>query len=182
MRMPCYGSAMRWPIAFVSISFLALASACGDDDGGGASSEDTTGSTDESSSSLSVGESESSSITVGEESSTGVDGGSTDESGSGTDTGSESSSDSGSSGESSGSESGGGSTFACGDAIECELATEYCQRQISDVVGMPDTYQCVPLPEACEGEGTCECLADEFCGEQCEEAPGGGATLSCPGG
>jgi hypothetical protein len=169
---------MRLPIALLCISFLSFA--CGDDDGGGASeTTDTSGpsSTEESSSSVSVGESESSSSSVGEDSSSGVESGTSSGSGSGSESGSES----GSSGDSSGTDTG-GSTFACGDMLDCDLATEYCERQVSDVGGMPDTYNCVPLPKPCVGVSECECLADEFCGEFCEEAPGGGATLSCPGG
>jgi len=160
-------------MTLLSISCL-LASACGDDDGGGATNTtDTSGPSSTEDSSSSAGESASSSSGVGEESSTGVD----------TGTSSESGSESGSSGDSSGSDTG-GSTFACGDALACDLATEYCQRQVSDVVGMPDTYQCMALPKACGGVGECACLGDEPCADfdLCEVGPEGGAILSCPGG
>src|SRR5207344_1364880 len=39
-------------------------------------------------------------------------------------------------------------TFRCG-ASECTIATQYCERQVSDVGGVPDVYSCKTLPAAC---------------------------------
>ena len=72
-------------------------------------------------------------------------------------------------------------SFPCG-ADSCEIATEYCQRQISDVGGEPDTYVCKPLPAACGAAPTCACLDTEACGDQCAGDGPLGLRLTCLGG
>ena len=69
-------------------------------------------------------------------------------------------------------------TFACGQTF-CADGQQYCQRAISDVGGEPDSYTCVSLPAGCDA---CACLANEPCGSSCEQAPGGGLTVTCLGG
>ncbi len=173
---------MRFTYSLITLSILATSVACGDDGGddGDDGAEDSSGpgsssGGDDSGSSSGGSVDDSGSSSGG--SSSGTDGGSS----SGTDATGSSSESSGA--DSSGSESG-GAGFACGDDLECDPAAEYCQRQVSDVGGEPDGYQCLPLPKACEGEISCDCLADEPCGEfdLCEETKDGGAILSCPGG
>jgi hypothetical protein len=165
---------MRLQLASI---LILVAAACGDDGGNATETGDT-------SAGPSTGSEDSSSGgSLDSESSGGSSGGSTDSgSTSGVDSGSTESG--GSTGDSGGSSETGGGAFACGDDLECDLATQYCQRQISDVVGEPDGYQCVALPEGCGGVNSCDCLADAQCGEfdLCEMTPEGGSILSCPGG
>ncbi len=71
--------------------------------------------------------------------------------------------------------------FACGFRT-CETTTEYCQRAVSDIGGEPDSFQCKPLPAACDPSASCECLALEPCGALCEEVGAGALRLTCPGG
>lgn len=70
--------------------------------------------------------------------------------------------------------------FACGEML-CDSSSSYCQVQISDVGGEPNSYSCTPLPDACGNPVDCACLMSEFCGDMCE-ATGAGFTLTCPGG
>lgn len=72
-------------------------------------------------------------------------------------------------------------TFACGDTF-CGVGAAYCQRGVSDVGGEPDSYACVPAPNACTAGIDCACLAMEPCGFSCSDAGGGEVTLTCPGG
>lgn len=70
--------------------------------------------------------------------------------------------------------------FVCGYAF-CDVATQYCEVSLSDVVGEPDYYSCKSLPEACNKELVCGCLVGEPCFEfECTEDDG--LTLYCPGG
>lgn len=71
-----------------------------------------------------------------------------------------------------GSETGGG-TFACGPALSCDAATEYCQETIGGKKGAEPGYACVVLPEGCGDAPACECLAAEPCGDVCEAIEGG---------
>lgn len=71
--------------------------------------------------------------------------------------------------------------FACG-AHFCNHGLDYCQRQVSDVAGYPDEYQCIALPAACGATATCPCLAAEPCGTNCTTGAPGDLTLTCPGG
>lgn len=169
---------MRFSFVGLFFSVLSIA-ACGDDGGSSSESGDT-------SAGPSTGPDDSSSGgSFDSGSSGGSSGGATEDSGS---TGG---ADSGSTGESGGaSESGdstgetGGAAFACGDELECDLATQYCQEQISDVGGEPNTYQCIALPDGCGKANSCDCLTDEPCGDfdLCEMTREGGSILSCPGG
>ena len=67
---------------------------------------------------------------------------------------------------------------ACGFRF-CDTASEYCRVSVSDVVGVPDGFECVPLPEGC-APATCACLEGELCAELCEEEDG--LVVICPGG
>ncbi len=71
--------------------------------------------------------------------------------------------------------------FSCGPGF-CQLGTSYCLLQVSDVGGVPNTWTCEALPNGCGGTATCECLDEVVCGEMCNETPGGGAVVTCPGG
>lgn len=69
--------------------------------------------------------------------------------------------------------------FACGAGF-CDVKTSYCQVQLSDVVGEPDSFTCKPLPGGCDPLD-CACLKGEPCADMCENV-GGGLTVNCPGG
>lgn len=69
--------------------------------------------------------------------------------------------------------------FACG-FVFCEAGTQYCNVQLSDIGGFPNSYQCKGLPNGC-APPSCDCLKDELCGELCE-AVEGGLKVTCPGG
>lgn len=75
----------------------------------------------------------------------------------------------------------GGEGFACGPDLSCDRDSQYCEQQVSDVVGVPDSWFCIDAPAACPGPADCECLADEPCADfQCNDRDG--ITLVCPGG
>src|SRR4051794_30985929 len=57
-------------------------------------------------------------------------------------------------------------TFPCGQS-DCMIATQYCERQASDVGGVPDVYACKPLPASCAGATSCACVKSEACGARC---------------
>jgi hypothetical protein len=66
-------------------------------------------------------------------------------------------------------------TFVCGSTW-CDVDVEYCVLFFNDAPdrGYPnDSYFCDPTPAACMGVPSCECLADEDCGDDCSEIPGG---------
>lgn len=71
--------------------------------------------------------------------------------------------------------------FPCGSGF-CVEGQDYCQIQISDVAGIPDSYSCGELPPGCMlADATCACLSDLPCGDVCEQ-DGKNFTLTCPGG
>jgi hypothetical protein len=71
--------------------------------------------------------------------------------------------------------------FPCGSGF-CDVSQQYCQIQLSDVAGIPDTYSCVELPPNCKvPDAVCACLSDVECGETCMQEDGA-FTLTCPGG
>ncbi len=72
-------------------------------------------------------------------------------------------------------------TFACG-YTQCNVFTQYCRRDVSDVVGVPDDYSCLPVPSCPSQFPTCGCLAAEPCGSMCTGDGATGLTLTCPGG
>lgn len=72
-------------------------------------------------------------------------------------------------------------TFACGAGF-CAKGQQYCQKTLSDVPGIPHTYQCLPYPAACGGNADCACFANENCGNMCSGNAMDGITLTCPGG
>lgn len=72
--------------------------------------------------------------------------------------------------------------FPCGHLF-CDLATQYCQHSVSDVLPSPDGFSCMALPPECGNAPSCDCLAGEPCADfDCSELPGGGFVLTCPGG
>jgi hypothetical protein len=71
--------------------------------------------------------------------------------------------------------------FACG-AHFCQPDAEYCEREISDVATIPDTYRCRPLPAACGASPSCACLSGVACGSTCAPTANGGLKVNCPGG
>ena len=71
--------------------------------------------------------------------------------------------------------------FSCGPWF-CDLPYSYCQVQISDVGGIPNTYTCKPLLSGCGSTPSCDCLSSEPCGFECKGDDKEGLTLTCPGG
>ncbi len=74
-------------------------------------------------------------------------------------------------------------TFACGPTETCTMATEYCEVFVPGIPG-PNSYSCMPLPNACIGDGTCACLAGQgIPGPEgmCTPVPGGGAEVEILG-
>jgi hypothetical protein len=70
--------------------------------------------------------------------------------------------------------------FACGAGF-CELTTQYCLHDVSDVVGEPDVYTCQPLPGGCGSTPSCPCVASVTCGTMCDTIHTG-LTLTCAAG
>jgi hypothetical protein len=48
-------------------------------------------------------------------------------------------------------------SFACGPDLLCDSHSSYCERVVSDVDPVPDTYRCAPYPGECQ---SCDCLAE----------------------
>lgn len=71
--------------------------------------------------------------------------------------------------------------FSCG-AHFCASQTQYCERVMSDVSGIPDSFSCKPLPAACGLTPTCACLSGVVCSSMCSETANGDLVLVCPGG
>lgn len=71
-------------------------------------------------------------------------------------------------------------TFVCGPRF-CQAGAEYCERSVSDVGGLPDTYRC-NLSTACDDRPSCACLAEELCGDMCTTDENQNPTVTCPGG
>ncbi len=69
--------------------------------------------------------------------------------------------------------------FPCGDEF-CDVATSFCFTSISDSTLSPSDYSCQPLPEACAGAPSCDCVAaDDLCVIPNCEADDGNVTISC---
>jgi hypothetical protein len=71
--------------------------------------------------------------------------------------------------------------FDCGTS-HCKGGREYCRHSISDVGSIPDTFECIALPDACGDTPTCACVAEAPCGGLCEASAAGDLTVTCPGG
>jgi hypothetical protein len=74
-----------------------------------------------------------------------------------------------------------GNLFPCGAGF-CNLDTEYCQVQVSDVGGIDDGFTCMALPNGCGNAPDCACLSGEPCDFNCDGDAANGLTLTCPGG
>jgi hypothetical protein len=67
----------------------------------------------------------------------------------------------------------------------CDSTVEYCERDVSDVGGIPDTFFCKPLPDACKSgpmAHQCICLEPLPCGGTCVDKAAGAFELMCAGG
>lgn len=71
--------------------------------------------------------------------------------------------------------------FSCGEHF-CDLKTQYCQKQLSDIGGEPHSYVCIQQPAGCGASPSCPCLVNEPCSDACSMQNGGGLQLTCPGG
>lgn len=71
----------------------------------------------------------------------------------------------------------------CGSAGQCVSISEYCDHSYSDVGGVPDSFQCLPLPEPCRGDLSCTCLqANGVAGDNCSGSGTMGLTVEHFGG
>jgi hypothetical protein len=71
--------------------------------------------------------------------------------------------------------------FSCGAGF-CQLATQYCEVQVSDVASIPSSFSCKDIPSTCSTIPNCACLANEPCGALCKGDAATGLTATCPGG
>jgi hypothetical protein len=74
--------------------------------------------------------------------------------------------------------------FPCGHRF-CDVKSSYCVRTGSDVGGMPDSYDCAPLPTLCQAKPSCGCIVNPCGGpvpSKCAMTPEGGIFVMCPGG
>jgi hypothetical protein len=72
--------------------------------------------------------------------------------------------------------------FGCGAAF-CQVGSQYCELDTSDVATEPSVYDCKQLPPSCGDAPSCACLAGAPCGNLCmTTADGGGFEVVCPGG
>lgn len=67
-------------------------------------------------------------------------------------------------------------TFACGD-LQCDLATEYCERFTGGPVPADPAYTCYPFSDACLDTPTCACLAEAGRFGECTASSEGGLTV-----
>lgn len=58
--------------------------------------------------------------------------------------------------------------FACGSGY-CRTDFDYCENVIMDFCEILPcgSNTCLPFPASCGGTPSCDCLADEMCGEMC---------------
>jgi hypothetical protein len=70
--------------------------------------------------------------------------------------------------------------FPCG-AHFCTSLEEWCLAHVVDITGVPDEYDCKPLPPECNGVPTCDCVtgADECVEWSCDELDSGDVRISC---
>lgn len=73
-------------------------------------------------------------------------------------------------------------TFACGPSFCEQSPSQYCLHELSDVGGVPDTWQCNPAPDACKVGPSCGCLKGLPCATSCTGDAKGNWTLTCGGG
>lgn len=77
----------------------------------------------------------------------------------------------------------GGCTFSCGSDV-CDMGM-ICRHDVSDVVGVPDTFRCPEIPSSCVGsDDLCACLVERqvTCSGVCSIDALGNVTLTCPEG
>jgi hypothetical protein len=73
--------------------------------------------------------------------------------------------------------------FSCGPNLLCDSLTQFCERSVSDVGGVPDNYACIAFPDQCRTAHNCGCLAEAgvACAVPCSTS-GIGIEVTCPGG
>jgi hypothetical protein len=67
-------------------------------------------------------------------------------------------------------------SFACGPDLRCNMESQYCERGISDIGGIPDDYQCRSLDPGC---ASCACTPEP---SACVQDSEGGMTITYGGG
>ncbi|MEM6994354.1 MAG: hypothetical protein AAF721_27820 [Myxococcota bacterium] len=65
--------------------------------------------------------------------------------------------------------------FDCGDALQCSIASEYCQSLTPGQKGGAIMYSCNDIPEACDDDVSCDCLEMQLV------LPGGAGSCSGSG-
>jgi hypothetical protein len=73
--------------------------------------------------------------------------------------------------------------FSCGPRL-CSKTEEYCQRTVSDVGSLPDSYECLSIPPSCRATPppTCACLVGDASWPSCSADSEGNLTVVYPGG
>jgi|SRR6185295_1701752 len=68
----------------------------------------------------------------------------------------------------------------CGDGLECDRQTEVCVRHAG---GPGFSYACEAVPEGCETDRTCACVAATLCSgayEECIDQGDNSVSCDCP--
>jgi len=63
-------------------------------------------------------------------------------------------------------------SFACGSALRCDRATQYCETLKTDTPALPTDYACRPLPATCQAskepaQQACGCFPAHTRGDFC---------------
>jgi len=67
-------------------------------------------------------------------------------------------------------------SFACGPALRCASASEYCMVVVGGPAGSEPSYSCLALPADCGSTPTCACLASSG-GSECSSDSDGNLTV-----
>ncbi len=67
--------------------------------------------------------------------------------------------------------------FACGDSLTCNSANQYCKVATGGPCCSPPSYSCEPIPAACAGDYSCQCIQTAVSAQECDET-GGGVTVT----
>lgn len=70
-----------------------------------------------------------------------------------------------------------GGAFACGEALECDSASQICKIGMGGPCCAPPSYSCEPIPAECASDYTCGCIQDAMGAQECTET-GGGVTVT----
>jgi hypothetical protein len=69
-------------------------------------------------------------------------------------------------------------TFACGPRF-CMHGAEYCEAKVGGSVTNPGSYVCYPLPAACSGTPSCQCVSGSAMCGNCTVSGAGDVSTAC---